>query len=538
MVAVTKVMGLAYKLMLTNLLGGTGMAYYQSVYAVFTPVYAIAIGGIPSTLAIMISENFALERYKNARKIRRTALIFYSLLGLLSSGAIVLFSGLISRLILGSSNMAPGLIAVSPTVFLCCIISVYRGYFEGLCDMVPTAVSEIIETLFKLILGLLFAFIAYKKASTLYDTPKTLSITAAASILGVSLSSLFACIYLCIRLKIKGDGISENKLKKDICTDSARHIISELNHYAFPIALTAAISTLINTVDLLTVPMMLKVLLSRGALDISMLNGSGIAKGDIADFIYGSFTSLALTVTGIIPGFTAMLGKPALPGVAKARATGDTAALKKGTDDVFFLSSVIAFPASFGLTVFSNEVLRLLYPSRVYETAVSSQPFMILSAGLVFGCMLPPVFALLQAVGRPKSCVRIMVISCITKLIGNLTLMFIPHFGVSGAALALVIADMAAFFIAVKVYFDTCAVLPGIKKCFISPAFSALLCAGGARLCYDKLYSGILSGNFRLCLIISIAAGGIIYIFSLYLLNILPKRQKKQKKFKKIAKRT
>ena len=538
MVAVTKVMGLAYKLMLTNLLGGMGMAYYQSVYAVFTPVYAIAIGGIPSTLAIMISENFALERYKNARKIRRTALIFYSLLGLLSSGIIVLFSGLISKLILGSSNMAPGLIAVSPTVFLCCIISVYRGYFEGLCDMVPTAVSEIIETLFKLILGLLFAYIAYKRASALYSTTKALSVTAAASILGVSLSSMFACIYLCIRLKIKGDSIDESKLKKDTCTDSARHIISELNHYAFPIALTAAISTLINTVDLLTIPAVLKALQARGALDISMLSGSGIAKGDIADFIYGSFTSLALTVTGIIPGFTAMLGKPALPGIAKARATGDSAALKKGTDDVFFLSSVIAFPASFGLTVFSNEVLRLLYPSRVYETAVSSQPFMILSAGLVFGCMLPPVFALLQAVGRPKSCVKIMVISCTVKLIGNLTLMFIPHFGVSGAAVALVLADMAAFFIAVKVYSDACAVLPGIKKCFVSPAFSALLCAGGARLCYDKLYSGILSGNFRLCLIISIAAGGIIYIFSLYLLNILPKRQKKQKKFKKIAKRT
>lgn len=537
MVAVTKVMGLFYKLMLTNLLGGTGMACFQSVYAVFTPVYAIAIGGIPSAVAIMTAENFALERYKNARKIRRTALAFFTLTGAVAALITALCSGVISKSLSGSANLSPGLIAAAPTVLFCCVISVYRGYSEGLCDMIPTAVSETIEAFFKLLLGLAFAYITYKKTKGSYDTATALSLTAAASILGVSMSSLFACIYLALRLRIKGDGMTKRQLDKDRCTDSRRHIIRELTGYAFPIAMTAAISTLINTVDLLTVPAMLGHLQGRGLLDVSPLSGSGIEAQDIPEFIYGSFTALALTVTGIIPGFTAMLGKPALPKVSKARACGDKAELRKGLDDIFLLSSLIAFPASFGMTVFSREVLQFLFPARVYETAVSADAFAVLCAGLSAGCMLPPVFALLQAVGRPKSCVRIMLVSCLVKLMGNLTFMLIPGLGVTGAALSLVAADMTALLIALILLKKSCGSLPDVRKCILSPAFAAMLCAAGARLCYDRLFTGILTKNSRACLLISILSGSIIYIFSLYLLNIMPKRVFFQGKLKKIAKR-
>ena len=537
MVAVTKVMGLFYKLMLTNLLGGTGMAYYQSVYALFTPVYAIVIGGIPSAVAIMTAENFALERYKNARKIRRTALWLFILAGAGATAAIALSAGFVSRAVPACDNMTAGLVAVSPAVLFCCVISVYRGYFEGLCDMVPTAVSEIIETLFKLILGLSFAYAAYSKTKGVCDTPTALSYTAAASILGVSLSSLLACIYLFARLKIKGDSITDARHKKDICTDSTRHIIKELLHFALPIAMTAAIATFINTIDLLTVVPVLKWLSAKGSLDVSAFAERGLSADEAAQFIYGSYTALALTVTGIVPGFTAMLGKPALPAVSKAKAKGDKAALKKGLDDIFLLSSVIAFPASFALTVFPREVLSFLFPSRGAEIAVSVKPLCILSAGLVFGCFLPPVFALLQAVGRPKSCVRIMLISCLVKLVLNPLLMLIPDLGVSGAALALVLADMTAFFISSLLLYRSVGVMPNIKQTIAAPAFAALLFAAAARLCYDRLFIGILHESTRIGLLISLTVGSIIYIFSLYLLNIMPKSRKYQKKFKKIPKR-
>lgn len=534
MVAVTKVMGVFYKLVLTDLLGGTGMAYYQSVYALFTPVYAVAVGGISSAVAVMTAENFALGRYKNARKIRRTALWFFSLTGLVASAVTALFSGKISYAMQGSDNLSAGLMAAAPALFLCCVISVYRGFSEGLCDMVPTAVSEIIETLFKLLLGLLLAFFVYERTG---GSTKALPLTAAASVLGASLASLFACVYLYARLRVKGDGITPAMLSSDRCTDSSRYIIRQLMHFAMPIAFTAAIATLINTIDLLTVPAMLKFLQRRDMLDMSVLEGSGVAFEDTADFIYGSFTALALTASGMIPGFTAMLGKPALPAVSKASAKGDREAVGRGVNDILLLSSLIAFPASFGMTVFARETLTFLFPSRVYETAVSAFPFAVLSAGLAFGCFLPPLFSLLQAVGRPGSCVKIMLLSCAVKLGGNLIFMRLPHMGVTGAALSLVLADAAAFFTALILLCKTALVKPDISRCFAAPAFAALLCAAGAKLCYDRLYTGILHEKLRVCLLISVFWGSIIYIFSLYLLNIMPKSFKIGQNFKKIAKR-
>ena len=532
MAAVTKIMGLVYKLMLTNLLGGSGMAVYSSVYAAFTPVYAVAVGGIPSAVAIMTAESFALARYKNARRIRRCAMLIFTLAGLFCSGLLLLTSGAVSRLLLDSDIMMTGLCAVAPTVVLCCIISVCRGYYEGLCDMVPTAVSEIIETVCKLILGLAFAFIAYRYTVSRFSPEKALSLTASASILGVSLSSLFAAVYLALRLKIKGDGITRKMELSDRCTDSRRYIIMQLMKTALPIALTAAISTFLNMVDLLTVPRMLRLMHVRGMLDIVSLTGID-EPSDAAGFIYGSFTALAMTVTGIVPGFTAMLGKPALPGITRARASGDKKALKKGLDEIYMLTSLIAFPASFGMTVFSRELLAFLFPGRAAEVAVSVIPCMIMSAGLWLGCFLPPLFALLQAAGRPKGCVRIMIVSCIVKLIMNVAFMSLPHVGVSGAAVSLVLSDLAAFILMERELFKALPVRPGIRA-VIAPAFCALLCAVSARLGYDCIHIE----NSRLRLIAAVIIGGIIYIFSLYLLNIMPKKRPTNENFKKIAKKT
>ncbi|MBR6336595.1 MAG: polysaccharide biosynthesis C-terminal domain-containing protein, partial [Ruminococcus sp.] len=120
---------------------------------------------------------------------------------------------------------------------------------------------------------------------------------------------------------------------------------------------------------------------------------------------------------------------------------------------------------------------------------------------------------------------------------GNLTLMRIPGLGGTGAAGSLVRADMAALFSAVYILRGYIGVRADIKRCILSPAFAAILCAAVARLCYDRLFRAFSGGGARIILLISVITGGIIYIFSLYLLNIMPKRGKFQKKFKKIGKR-
>ena len=155
MVIITKILGLMYKIPLTHMLGGTGMGYFSSAYAVFTPIFAIVVSGIPSTIARMVAENYAFERYRNVRKIKRTAMIIFSTAGLSASLLVLALSKLLSEGVIHEPSAVWSLIGVAPSVFLGTIMSVERGYYEGLRNMIPTAVSEIVETIFKLIFGCL-----------------------------------------------------------------------------------------------------------------------------------------------------------------------------------------------------------------------------------------------------------------------------------------------------------------------------------------------------------------------------------------------
>lgn len=84
-VIISKIIGLLFKIPLANILGGTGMGYFSCAYAIFMPVYAISVTGLPAAVSRMVAENMAFERYANVRKIRRVATITFSAVGLISA---------------------------------------------------------------------------------------------------------------------------------------------------------------------------------------------------------------------------------------------------------------------------------------------------------------------------------------------------------------------------------------------------------------------------------------------------------------------
>ena len=169
MVLITKILGLLYKIPLTNLLGGTGMGYFASAFSVFTPVFAIVVSGIPSTMARLTAENYALERFSNMRHTKRTAFFLFTIISAAAAAVMILTSDFLSRNVVGEPSTKYALMCVAPSIIFCTIMSVERGYCEGLQNMIPTAVSEVIETLFKLILGLGFAYGLMYHISDMYD---------------------------------------------------------------------------------------------------------------------------------------------------------------------------------------------------------------------------------------------------------------------------------------------------------------------------------------------------------------------------------
>ena len=123
---IVKILGLVFKIPLTNILGVIGMGYYNTAFMLFSPVFSLAIGGFPAAVAKMIAENSALGRYRDVRKIFRVSMGIYLVMGLLGT-AIMAFAADFFVHAVKNTNAYWSVLAIAPTVLFGCIISAYRG---------------------------------------------------------------------------------------------------------------------------------------------------------------------------------------------------------------------------------------------------------------------------------------------------------------------------------------------------------------------------------------------------------------------------
>ena len=238
-----KLIGAVFRIPLTSIIKTEGMAYFNSAYAIYVMFYNISTAGIPVAVSRMVSASASRGNYKEAQKIFSIALKLFLVIGVV--GTSVMMFG--AKFFAENSKMADSyyaILAIAPTVFFICISSAYRGYFQGMSDMVPTAVSQVIESVGKLGIGL---------AAAIYCTYKGFpaNITAAFVISGVSIGVAFSMFYAMAE-KVKYNFSDEYKRKINECKFNARTskvILKELVITAIPITLASSIMGLTNLVD-------------------------------------------------------------------------------------------------------------------------------------------------------------------------------------------------------------------------------------------------------------------------------------------------
>lgn len=540
MVLITKILGLLYKIPLTNLLGGTGMGYFASAFSVFTPIFAIVVSGIPSTMARLTAENYALERFSNMRHTKRTAFLLFTVISTVAAAVMIISSNILSHHVIGEPNTKYALMCVAPSIIFCTIMSVERGYCEGLQNMIPTAVSEIIETLFKLILGLGFAYGLMYHMSDMYDKTSmifgtsyadqrqaasaALPFIAAAAILGSSIASAIACLYILLSCKIKGDGVTKQMLQKDTVTDLTSITVKKLINCCLPIALISVIMTFANMIDMLTVNPCIKAAMKTAPHKFDSLLSDKLTASMLPNFIYGSYTGLAVTVFGLVPTLTAMFGKSILPSLAESCAKNDKKAMQSGLTKMLTVTSIIAIPAGMGIAVLSEPILRFLFGGRETEIQVCIMPMSILGIAVIFLAIATPCFAILQTLGKPHKAIIIMLLGGIIKLFLNIILIRQPMINITGAAISTLVSEVFICVLSVHAVCRMTGLRPKISEIFVKPTYAALMCSVTAVLSHETLTkTELLQINHRFVTLFSIGIGSIMYFFCLYLLCETPK---------------
>lgn len=487
-----KLMGFLFKTPLNNIIGTEGFGYFNTAYDVYNVLLMVSTTGLPVAMSRMISEAQTLGNGAQIRRIFRVSIKVFLVIGLLGSTGMLVLCKPLSVMVTTNDNSWVAIAALAPCVLLICLISAYRGFFQGQSNMSPTSVSQIFEALTRLAVGLGLAWIIMEKTgSVIY--------AAGGAILGVTLGCLISVLYLHRKYKTVSAAIPTGGEAR-----SSRSTMKELLSIAIPITLGSAGLQIINLFDTMIYMRRL-----TGAL------GWSAQMADAAKGIYNyQQTLFALpcafipTITiAVIPAITAFLTKKDFDG---ARKTEESAVRTMG---------LIAMPCAAGFIVLAEPIIRLLCTSYTEEDIAVAAPILaILGVAVVFNSLVLLLNAIMQAHGDVTTPVINMLLGGIVKIAVNFVLVGIPSINIIGAPIGTVVCY--AFITALNLISMRKKVKtkPAVFRNLVRPLAAAAI-MGGATFLLVRVLSGFLSG--KLVCLAALAFAVVLYLILVVFLRCI-----------------
>jgi len=413
---VSKFIGAFFRIPMMNIIGSTGMSYYQMAYPIYSFLLIISTAGIPTAISKMVAENIALGNYRDAHRVFMLSVR----LMLITGGTAFIVFALASKLtakIMGAEEAFYSILAISPSLVIVTLLSSFRGYFQGMQYMTPTALSQIIEQLGKLILGLWFASMYISKGP---------EYGAAAAVVGVTLSEGAALALVMGMYQRKKREIIHNirqapKVRKRL---SNRSILSRLILISFPITIGSSIMPLIGVADSLIV--------------VNRLVQIGFDQ-EQAKSLYGLLTGGANPLINFPAVLTIAMAMSLVPAISESFANKDLRSIVQKTEVGVRLTLLLGLPAAAGMAILARPICALLYP-RLPETeiTVTGNILSILSIGVAFLTLVQTLTAILQGLNKMSIPVRNLAIGAVFKVVVTFILVGNPAIHVRGAALGTV----------------------------------------------------------------------------------------------------
>ena len=451
-ILVVKVIGLFYKIPLVNIIGSEGSADFNNAYNIYSVLLTISTAGLPVAVSKMVSEANALGRQNQVHKVFRLSLAAFLTLGVVSF--LIMYFG--SEQLAGmmhDSLAAAGIRALAPAVICVGCLSAFRGYAQGHGNMTPTAVSQILEALCKLVIGLGLAYWLVRAGQPSH-------VAAAGAITGVTVGTILALAYMIFNFV--STRMREEKDTQD-APDSARRILSTLMKIAIPITISSSMVGIVTVIDSALVQGQIqKVLISdpdswalyqqvvdfvpleaardawqqavssgAAAEAVSQLYGAvELAAENISRSLYGNYSG-ALTIYNLPLSLMAAIPSSVIAAVSAALARRDRRGAARITGSALRITALLAFPMGVGLFVLGTPIIRLIFPE--LDASVAGPLLSTLGIASIFVCLMLVCNSVLQAHGFINLPVVIMALGGVVKIVTNYNLVAVPTIGISGA---------------------------------------------------------------------------------------------------------
>ena len=525
-IMVVKVIGMFYKIPLVWIIGDQGTADFNNAYNIYAVLLTISTAGLPVAVSKLVSEASATGKHNQVRRIFRLALALFLTLGVLSF-LIMFFRADWLAEMMHDTKAAPGIQALAPAVICVGCLSAFRGYSQGHSNMTPTAVSQIIEALCKLVVGLGLAFWIIKAG-------QGEDMAAAGAITGVTVGTIVALAYMVLNFFM---GRDQTPLSRDV-PDAPRTILQDILRIAIPITLSSSMVGIVTVIDSSLVQGQLqRVLLentdswklytsfvdfstleqamdswtaslpANTALTLSALKeqiqtelASGTTQSaahtllttleDISRTLYGNYSG-ALNIYNLPTSLMAAITASVIPAVSASLARRDRKGTARITGSALRITALLAFPMGVGLFVLGKPIMRLLFSGSL-DVDLAGPLLSTLGLATVFVCMMLVCNSILQAHGFVNLPVLIMVLGGIVKIFANYNVVALPGVGIYGAPLGNILCFGLCLALGLVVIARVIPNRPSYVPIFAKPLAASALMGGGAWAVYG-LVSRLLS---------------------------------------------
>jgi stage V sporulation protein B len=441
----SRVLGAFARIPLARLIGAEGIGLYQMAYPIYSVLLALSTTGINIAVSKLVAEKVAAGRWRAAMSVFRSALVMLLLLGLVGTIGLAFSARAVADHVAHDPRAYLAVLAISPALLLVSSMAALRGLFQGLQDMGPTAVSQVVEqvvrvtTMFWLGLALL---------------PLGIERAAAGAVFGAVTGALVGLAYLAWRYaRVRGELWRRALATSADPGSGAGEAIGQILRVAVPISLASIIMPLMQFIDMAVVPGRLQ------TLGYSYQTATGL---------YGQLSGMAYPLIYVPTIFTAALAVSLVPAVSEAQVSRPDW-VRSRTALALRLNFLVNIPAAVGLAVLAREICVFLY-----KEPSAGIPLAWLTPGIVFLSVQMTTGAVLQGLGRSDLPVKHLAVGGAIKLILTYVLTGIPSFGVVGAAIGTVLG------FAVNSYLNTrsVAVLTGRSTQAIRMSIPPSLAAG------------------------------------------------------------
>ena len=410
--AIVKIIGAFYKIPLKMINGDDGFGYFNTAYNIYTLLLLISTAGLPIAMSRMISQASSVGNYNQVRRIYATARGIFLGLGAVSSALMMLFSHQLAAF-QKQPDAWVAIFCLGPCALLMCIMSTYRGFFQGQGNMRPTSNSQILEAVFKLLVGLALAYFVMKATNSV-------AYAAGAAILGVTVSCVVSALYL-KRQQLPAYGELP-------ATDDAPlgygATAKQLLAIAVPITIGSAglqVLTLIET------NLYMGQLLTVGGMS---QNTADITKG-----IY----DMCFTVFNMPCSFMVPIATSVLPAITAQLATKNHSGAKATTESAARITGLLSLPCAVGLSVLAEPVMALLGGYSGATLALAGRILTVLGVNVFFYGVIQYTNVVLQSHGYAHIPVINTLVCGGLKLIVVYLLVGNPQIGIVGAPIGMLL---------------------------------------------------------------------------------------------------